>query len=178
MRDLDSISAMGVPVYAQRGYKGGVFIDQSYKFDQSFFSPNEIEKLVLALHIVDGLGKNKDENTLLKKMELLLPELTLEKENDFHEYVKVQPLLCSFDLECPIIKNINRGIDDEVWTLITYNNKQYNFAPLYYLVDAYGISICGTDGEKKIKLVTSKITNCIVTDIEFKREDFKDFIPD
>ena len=176
MRDLDAISALGVPVYTQRGYNGGVFIEKNYKFNQSFFSPSEIESLVLAIHIVDGLGKSKSKSSLLKKLELLLPELTLEKENDFHEYVKVAPLFSSLDLECPIIKSINRGLDDEVWVLITYKNKLYNFAPLYYLIDSQGLSICGTDGKKELKLLTSEITSCIVTDREFKRESFKNFI--
>lgn len=119
MRDLDAISALGVPVYAQPGYGGGVYLDESYQFDQSFFTPEEIGDLVLALHIADWLIRGNRKNTILKKLELLLPELTLAKENDFYEYVKVEPLLHNFDLNAPTVQSINQGLDDEVYLDIT-----------------------------------------------------------
>ena len=87
MRDLDAISALGVPVYAQQGYGGGVYLDENYQFDESFFTSQEISDLVLALHIADRLVRGNQKNTILKKLELLLPELTLAKEYAFSEYV-------------------------------------------------------------------------------------------
>lgn len=36
-RDIDRLSSFGVPVYCQQGADGGVFIDEKYKFDTSFF---------------------------------------------------------------------------------------------------------------------------------------------
>lgn len=47
MRDINLISSLGVPVHTQPGYQGGVSIPDSYKFQQSFFSPEEIEDLVI-----------------------------------------------------------------------------------------------------------------------------------
>ena len=71
MRDLDAISAFGVPVYTQQGYGGGVYLDENYQFDQSFFTSQEISDLILSLHIAERLVQRNQKNTLLKKLELL-----------------------------------------------------------------------------------------------------------
>lgn len=175
MRDLDAISALGVPVYALPGYGGGIYLDEAYQFDQSFFTPQEIEELVLALHIADRLNQGKPKNTIPKKLELLLPELTLAKENDFYEYVKVEPLLRDFDLNNPVVQNINRGLDHDVWLDITCENGRFRVVPLYYSIGTNGISLCASDGHQKFLFSFEQITDCTETDLPFERDEFKDF---
>ena len=176
MRDLDAISALGVPVYTQQGYGGGIYLDESYQFDQSFFTSQEISDLVLALHIADQLTQGNHKSTLLKKLELLLPELTLAKEHDFSEYVKVTPLLAGFNLNDPIVQKINLGLDDEIFLDVTYKEKAFRVAPLYYAIGADGIALCATDGQQKYRFLLSQMTACAVTDLEFEREQFKNFL--
>lgn len=176
MRDLDFISSLGVPVYTRPGYGGGVYLDENYKFDQSFFTPQEVGDLVLALHIADCLSLCNHKNPILKKLELLLPELTLAKERDFYEYVKVDPLLQDFDLNDPVIQNINRALDDEVWLKITYENHFFEIVPLYYAIGANGISLCGSDGQKKLLFPIQQITSCSTTTLEFDREQFQKYL--
>ena len=176
MRDLDAISALGVPVYTRQGYGGGVYLDENYQFDQSFFTSQEISDLILALHIAERLVRGNQKNTLLKKLELLLPELTLAKESDFSEYVKVEPLLDGFDLTDPVVHNINCGLDEEVFLDIIHEGKSFRVAPLYYAVKAEGMALCAIDGQVKYFFLIHKITSCRVTDLEFEREQFKKFI--
>lgn len=83
MRDINLISNLGVPIHTQPGYQGGISIPDTYKFQQSFFSPEEIEDLVLALHLISNLRQKDAKNSILKKLELLIPELTFLKEQDF-----------------------------------------------------------------------------------------------
>ena len=176
MRDLDAVSTLGVPVYAKQGYGGGVYLDENYQFDQSFFTSQEISDLVLALHIADHLVQGNQKNTILKKLELLLPELTLAKECDFSEYVKVEPLLDGFDLTDPVVHNINLGLDEEVFLDIIYEGKSFRAAPLYYALKADGMALCATDGQAKYFFLIPEITSCRVTDLEFEREQFKNFL--
>ena len=176
MRDLDAISALGVPVYTQQGSGGGVSLDKNYQFNQSFFTSQEISDLVLALHIAERLIQGKQKNTLLKKLELLLPELTLAKEHDFSEYVKVEPLLEGFDLTDPVVQQINRGLDEEVFLDIICKGKSFRAAPLYYAVRADGMALCAADGQKKYFFPLSEITSCTATNQEFEREQFKKFL--
>ena len=51
LRDLDKLSAMGVPVWTQPGYEGGVFLSPNYRFDRSFFTTEEIGDIILAFHL-------------------------------------------------------------------------------------------------------------------------------
>ncbi|MFQ7749176.1 MAG: helix-turn-helix transcriptional regulator [Eubacteriales bacterium] len=39
LRDLDKLSAMGVPVWTQPGYEGGVFLSPNYRFDRVSSQP-------------------------------------------------------------------------------------------------------------------------------------------
>ena len=172
MRDLDFISSLGIPVYTKSGYNGGVHLDDNYSFDQSFFTLQEINDLVLALHIANNLSGNANKNSIIKKLELLLPELTLAKENDFLEYVKVEPLLKDFDLNDPLIKAINYGLDEEVYLIITYGDKKYKVAPLYYSIGANGMTLCANDNQNNLFFHIHKIKDCEITNIEFNRENF------
>ena len=176
MRDLDAIAALGVPVYAQQGYGGGVYLNENYQFDQSFFTSQEISDLVLALHIADRLVRGNQKNTILQKLELLLPELTLAKESDFSEYVKVEPLLDGFDLTDPVVQKINYALDEELFLDITCEGKSLRAAPLYYAVRADGMALCATDGQVKYFVPLSEITSCTATDVEFERKQFKNFL--
>ena len=176
MRDLDAISALGVPVYAQQGYGGGVYLDENYQFAQSFFTSQEISDLVLALHIAERLIQGNRKNTLLQKLELLLPELTLAKESDFSEYVKVEPLLVGFDLTNPVVQTINRGLDEEVFLDLVCAGKPLRAAPLYYAIRADGMALCATDGQEKYFFPLPEISSCTATDVEFEREQFQNFL--
>ena len=176
MRDLDFLSSIGVPLYTQPGHGGGVCLDQHYSFDQSFFSPHEISNLILALHIADSLNMGHNKNSILKKLELLLPELTLSKENDFFQYVRVAPLAKGFDFNDPLIKSINYGLDEEVLLKLIYDNKEYIIAPLYYSIDSDGISLCGSTDQNCHFFNINKITECTPTDTEFIRDDYKKYM--
>jgi predicted DNA-binding transcriptional regulator YafY len=54
-RDLDLLSALGVPVYAQRGRGGGVRLMEGYFLPPIMFSPGEATALVLAVALLRSL---------------------------------------------------------------------------------------------------------------------------
>lgn len=54
MRDMDKISGMGIPIYTQPGYEGGVFLTPDYRFSRSFFLQKKlrISFLLSTLYII------------------------------------------------------------------------------------------------------------------------------
>lgn len=48
-RDIDALSAAGVPVYAIRGKGGGIFLQENYVIDKNFFSDEEQQAILIAL---------------------------------------------------------------------------------------------------------------------------------
>ena len=58
-RDVDTLSAAGVPVYAARGKGGGIAILPGYALDKALLSGEEKEKILMALQglaAADGTG--------------------------------------------------------------------------------------------------------------------------
>ncbi|MEY8433479.1 YafY family protein [Lachnospiraceae bacterium 48-42] len=69
-RDLDSISAAGIPIYATLGKGGGISLMENYVLNKSTFSEKEQEQILIALQgIASTEGENVDE--LLSKLSAL-----------------------------------------------------------------------------------------------------------
>ncbi|ANU77588.1 MULTISPECIES: helix-turn-helix transcriptional regulator [Bacillota] len=69
-RDLDTISAAGIPIYATQGKGGGISLLENYVLDKSIFSEKEQEQILIALQgIASTEGENADE--LLSKLSAL-----------------------------------------------------------------------------------------------------------
>lgn len=172
MRDIDKISGMGVPVYTQSGYEGGVFLAPDYRFNRSFFTAEEIEDIILAFHIVHHLDSSIGKNSALKKLELLIPELTFLKEFDFTEYLKIELLQKPVTAHTPVCKVINTGLDDEIFLDITVAGKRYIVAPLYYILRLDGLYLYCTDENSFFTLKIEQISRCEKTSREFDRTDY------
>lgn len=69
-RDLDTISAAGIPIYATQGKGGGISLLENYVLDKSLFSEKEQEQILIALQCIASTeGENADE--LLSKLSAL-----------------------------------------------------------------------------------------------------------
>lgn len=172
MRDMDKISGMGIPIYMQPGYEGGVFLAPDYRFSRSFFSTKEIEDIILALHIVHHLESNVEKNSALKKLELLIPELAFLKEFDFTEYLKIELLQKPVTAHTPVCEVINTGLDDEIFLDMTVTGKRYIIAPLYYILRLDGLYLYCTDENNFFTFKIEQISRCEKTNREFNRIDY------
>ena len=65
-RDLDALSAAGIPVYAQSGVNGGVFLDENYRISLTGFSRSDIQSLFVSTDAgpLADLGLAKDDSLL------------------------------------------------------------------------------------------------------------------
>ncbi len=65
-RDLDALSAAGIPVYTQSGVNGGVFLDEHYRISLTGFSQADIQALFVTTDAgpLADLGLGKDESLL------------------------------------------------------------------------------------------------------------------
>lgn len=66
-RDLDAISAAGIPIYTMQGKGGGIFILPEFVLEKSLLTPQEKEQILMALQ---GLAAAEDSRTdeLLTKL--------------------------------------------------------------------------------------------------------------
>lgn len=75
-RDIDELSASGIPVYATQGRGGGISLVDKYVLDKSLLSSSEQEQILMALKNISTTSS--DVATLLVKMQALFQKGTVD----------------------------------------------------------------------------------------------------
>lgn len=178
MRDIDKLSGMGIPVYTQPGYEGGVFLAPEYSLNRSFFSALEVEDIILAFHIINHLKGRDGKSSVLKKIESLVPELAFLKESDLAEYLKIELIEKPVRVCTTVCKTINAGLNDEVFLEITVDSERYSVAPMYYILRPDGLYIYCKDDKQDFTFRIDNISECEKTAREFDRADYQATSPE
>lgn len=173
MRDINAISALGIPIDTQPGYRGGVSIPSAYKFGQSFFSPEEIADIVLALHLIGNFRQKDAKSSILQKLELLLPELTILKEQDFTEYLQIELFQEPLIKKERLFQEINGALEEEIIVEPEIKERNYCVAPLSYALRASGLYLYASDGERLFDFPLAEIKDCRMTGQSFERQAYQ-----
>lgn len=97
-RDLDTISAAGIPIYATQGKGGGIFIMQDFVLNKSLLSEQEKEQILMALQGISATEHNQTDELLMKLSGLFQSKITNWIEVDFSEWYKNTPNYDVFNL--------------------------------------------------------------------------------
>ncbi len=76
-RDLDALSAAGIPVYAQKGKRGGIRLMEQFKMERSLLDEEEQEHILTALQSLESVGA-VDTGSLLTQLSGLFGKQTVE----------------------------------------------------------------------------------------------------
>lgn len=90
-RDLDAISASGIPIYATQGKGGGISLLPDFVLDKSLLSEQEKEQILMALQGIIATGDIKADELLTKLGGLFQSRTTNWIEVDFSDWVKNTP---------------------------------------------------------------------------------------
>lgn len=135
-RDINSLSSMGIPIYCTQGIGGGVKIDENYKFSTSFFTDSDIHQIIFALTIADSFSSVQKKDSIINKLCLMSPELSVLFENDAKQYLSIDLITEKVNTDDPIYKIINHCLDDEVYAII---NSTLKVAPIGYVLKSDGL---------------------------------------
>lgn len=97
-RDLDVLSAAGIPIYTSQGKGGGIFIMQDFVLDKSLLSEQEKEQIMMALQGIFATDNNQADELLIKLGGLFQSKVTNWIEVDFSEWYKNTTKSDIFDL--------------------------------------------------------------------------------
>ena len=97
-RDLDAISAAGIPIYTTQGKDGGIFIMQDFVLNKSILSEQEKEQILMALQGISITEHNQTDELLMKLGGLFQSKVTNWIEVDFSEWYKNTPNYDVFNL--------------------------------------------------------------------------------
>ena len=85
-RDIDALSAAGIPVYAVRGKGGGIFVQENYVLDKALFSDEEQQHILIALQNLN-LANGTLDNSLISKLSTMFKKEALDwLEIDFSDW--------------------------------------------------------------------------------------------
>ncbi len=69
-RDIDWISNAGIPIYTTQGKGGGIEIDSNFVIDKAMLTPDEKERILLALNSTKNINE-LEQSDLIKKLSVL-----------------------------------------------------------------------------------------------------------
>ncbi|PIC96371.1 hypothetical protein CSV69_07805 [Sporosarcina sp. P26b] len=171
-RDVDKLSMMGVPVTCKQGNQGGIYIEESYKLTESFFTNEDLQTITIALSMYDSISSNRNKDQVMKKLALISPELIDLLETDANDYFVVDFAGEKIDMTESVYKKINHCLDEEVLLAITCGGEQILVAPISYVLRPEGLYLYAYD-EDYLLIDISTIKKAQCTKIEFERT----FIP-
>ena len=87
-RDLDAVSAAGIPVYATQGKGGGISLLDDYILEKSLLSKEEKEQILMALQGISSTEEKSADELLSKLSALFQIKNTDWIEVDFSDWVK------------------------------------------------------------------------------------------
>ncbi len=85
-RDIDSLSSSGIPIYATQGKGGGIEIAEDFVLSKSLLSNQEKQQIMSALHGLDSIAKQHENELLIKLSALFNIENTNWIEVDFNNW--------------------------------------------------------------------------------------------
>ena len=56
-RDVDTLSAAGIPVYTEKGHGGGIRLMEQFQLDRTLLGEDEQEHIMTALQSLDAVGR-------------------------------------------------------------------------------------------------------------------------
>lgn len=139
-RDLDALSAAGVPVYAGRGPGGGVSLPDGYRVDLTALRPSEASALFLSAtpgRLAD-LGVGAVLEGALRKLSAALPDATRREAEHARQRLHVDPTAWfGTDEPVPHLRTIQDGLSRDVRLVLDYKHR--DGSPASRLVDPLGL---------------------------------------
>lgn len=178
-RDLDALSAAGVPVYAERGRNGGCALLDSYRTTLTGLTPDEVRALFM-LSIpapLAELGVSHELKAALLKLSAALPDAHRHDEERVRQRIHLDSVEWFQAVEpVPHLQTIHQALWQDRLLLLTY------YLPFQTRVDRlvapYGLVakasvwhlVCASDGHIRVHRV-SQILDARLTDESFDRPD-------
>ncbi len=70
LRDIEAINMAGIPIAADRGKGGGVYIMENYKIDRTVLSSEEMQFILTGLQSLDSVSGSSSYRQLMEKLSL------------------------------------------------------------------------------------------------------------
>lgn len=170
-RDIDTLSASGIPIYTDKGKGGGISLIDGYIFDKSIISSEEKNSIIMGLELLKATNYH-DVGKAIKKLNNLL---NINKDSyievDFSDFESEEEVKIFNDLKDSIASNnvlqITYKASQKGETLRKVNPLKLIFKKQRWYILAY----CHFREDYRFFRI-SRIGNTIVTGEKFNRKDY------
>jgi predicted DNA-binding transcriptional regulator YafY len=175
-RDMESLSAAGVPVYAERGFDGGWSLMEEYRTDTPGLNEEEIQALFLARprHLLEDLQLNTAAEAGLIKVLTALPSVAQRAAEFTRERIHIDSAGWNpSDEQVPMLPRLQSAIWRERKVRMSYQRSDRD---VERVVDPLGLVakgsvwylVAGIDGSQRTYRV-SKVKAAEILDIPSQR---------
>lgn len=93
LRDIDALSIAGVPVHAEAGHGGGVYLDEHYRVSLTGLKEAEVRALFVSSHLgpLQDVGLGKAAEATLLKLFAALPSLHRQEAERIQQRIHLDP---------------------------------------------------------------------------------------
>jgi predicted DNA-binding transcriptional regulator YafY len=179
-RDIDALSAAGVPVYAERGPGGGCELIEDYRTNLTGLTEDEVRALFM-LSIpaaLDELGVGGELKAALRKLAAALPAARRRDEEMVRQRIHLD-WAGWFQPEEPVphLRTMQRAVWEDRRLRLTYRLQVGPHVEQFErTVDPYGLVakagvwhlVCAGDGRTRVYRI-SRVLNARITDEQFER---------
>jgi predicted DNA-binding transcriptional regulator YafY len=187
-RDIDALSAAGVPVYAERGPGGGCELIDEYRTNLTGLTEDEVRALFMLSvpAALDELGVSGELKAALRKLAAALPAARRRDEEMVRQRIHLDWAAWSQpDEPVPHLQAMQRAVWQDRRLQLTYRLRVGPHVEQFErTVDPYGLVakagvwhlVCAGDGRIRVYRV-SRVLDARVTDEQFERPTDFDLAP-
>ena len=179
-RDLDALSASGVPVYAERGPQGGCMLMESYRTNLTGLNENEVRALFMFTvpGLLAELGADKDSEQAMLKLTASLPAPFQQDAKKVQERLLLDPAgWFQGEESAPYLPLIQEALWNNQRVRIHYRRGDGQWVKR--LIDPYGLVakasiwyvVCAIHHGAIMVYRASRIMDATLTDTHFTRPD-------
>ena len=119
-RDVEALSSAGIPIYAEPGRNGGIYLLQDFTLDRAILSENEKQEILTALQSISATGYTGGKEMLTKLSALFHVNTRNWLEIDFSRWGKFSydnskfEILKTAVIQCKEIKIVYVNTNSEI----------------------------------------------------------------
>ncbi|MFS1512737.1 YafY family protein [Chengkuizengella sp. SCS-71B] len=127
LRDMQSLSEMGIPLYSITGPNGGFRLMEGYQLSPLQFDSREALTILFALQAMTRIPDtpfNQERWTVIDKIKAILPEETLQQIDPILNHVEVE--IPNRNYKTPFLMPLLEYTTNAKWLNILYRSKKHN----------------------------------------------------
>jgi len=177
-RDLESLAAAGVPVYAERGRDGGWLLSEGYRTNLTGMKVDELRALLLvhASGVIDELGMTSSiESALIKLLASVPPPFRSEVEATRERVYIDDDAPDRFQKQTPLVPLLLRAAETHETIIIEYDKRgtvtKRNVDPLGLVARGGTWYLMTREGKNFRTFRVTNLRSATLTGAKFKRPD-------